>query len=92
MIEIVRDRRGTWEKEKEKQKTRKSQTTAINMFLFLPFLEKFKTCLKTYLEKPDIYHYICVTVFCIVGYLMKQQRPSSFALVFQTPFLDQNTR
>ena len=64
MFEIVRDRRKTLIKEKEKRKMRKSQTTTTNHLLTFTFLyRKIYLLLETHIEKLSLYCYICVIDF-----------------------------
>ena len=56
-VDIAKERSKTLKKEKEKQKTTKSLTTA---FLLLLFLYR-EICIL--LEKISLYCYICITVF-----------------------------
>ena len=44
IADIVRDRRITLKKEKEKRKMRKSQTTTIFFLLFILYIEKYVFC------------------------------------------------
>ena len=61
---MARDRRKTLKNEKEKRKMRKRQKITINIFIPLFFyIEKIIFCYKTYLEKPSLYCYICMSFF-----------------------------
>ena len=61
---MARDRRKTLKNEKEKRKMRKRQKITINIFIPLFFyIEKIIFYYKTYLEKPSLYCYICMSFF-----------------------------
>ena len=84
LLDIAREERKTFKKEKEKRKIRKSQTT-INKFLFLLFyIEKILFCRKTYSGKL-IYIVTFVLQFLrMAGYWKcsnKHQHPYRYASV-----------
>ena len=62
LLYIARDRKKNVEKRERKTKNQKKPNNNNIFLLLLFYLERFIYCSKTYLEKLNLYCYICITV------------------------------